>query len=198
VIRILTALVALVLAGCAAQPLPPADDPEQAWADHQGQLQALEQWRIRGRMALSTPDDSWQADLLWSQQQRDFRIQLIAPLGQGSLVLQGSAAGAELRSSAEPEPVRAPDAEALLYRATGWRMPVESLRYWVRGLPAPGGAPQVQLDPQGRLQSLRQFGWQVEFRRYRQVGAWALPDKMFLRRNDLRLRLLIRDWGMAG
>ena len=196
--RLLAVAATLLLVACSMQPTPPVADPERAWAQHRERLQDLEQWRIRGRMALSTPDDSWQADLVWSQQQRDFRIQLIAPLGQGTLVLQGTPAGAELRSSEEPAPVRAADAESLLYRRTGLRMPVESLRYWVRGLPAPGGAPQLKLDPQGRLQSLQQFGWRVDFRRYRQVGDLALPDKVYLSGEGVDLRLVIRDWGTAG
>ena len=196
----LYALAALVvlLSACTTQPVVPPSEVNARWESRQERLHALDRWKLNGRVSLTTPAEAWQADLVWAQRRRHFDIKLIAPLGQGTIALQGGPDGAELRSSKSPQPVRAPDPEALLYQQTGWQMPVDGLRFWVRGLPAPGGKPELKLDGQGRLTRLDQFGWRIEFVRYRDVSGTDLPDKIFLRKEDLSVRMIIRDWGSAG
>lgn len=196
--RIAAALLLALLGACTTQPVVPPDEVRARWDSRQEQLRQLDNWQLNGRISLVTADEAWQADLIWAQQQREFDIKLIAPLGQGTLALRGGPGGAELRSSEAPRPVRAADAEALLYQQTGWRMPVDGLRYWVRGLPAPGGSPDLKLDGQGRLSWLDQYGWRIEFVRYREVTGTDLPDKIFLRKEDLRVRVVIRNWGLAS
>lgn len=196
--RIAVLSLLVLMSACTTQPVVSPGEAQALWHKRQQTLAQLQQWKLNGRISLVTPSEAWQADLLWAQQRQEFDIKLIAPLGQGTLILRGGPGGAELRSSKAPEPVRAPDAEALLYRQTGWHMPVDGLRFWVRGLPAPGGDPQLKLDGRGRLQALDQFGWHVEFVRYRTVTGTDLPDKIFMRKEDLSVRVVIRDWGLAG
>lgn len=196
--HLVIALLLVAVAACSTQPPKPGNQAQARWQSRQAQLLQLDHWNLRGRISLVMPGEAWQADLVWVQQQRQFDIKLIAPLGQGTLALQGDPNGAELRSSQSPQPVRAPDPETLLYQQTGWRMPVDGLRFWVRGLPAPGGDPQLRLDDQGRLAALEQFGWHIEFVRYQDRNGTDLPDKIFLRKEDLSVRVLIRNWESIG
>ena len=54
----------------------------------------------------------------------------------------------------------------LLEQTLGLRLPVTGLRYWVRGLPAPGPTALLQTDAAGRLTRLEQNGWVIEYPSY--------------------------------
>ena len=135
--RLLLAL-ALFSAGCSVAPeRPVAPDAEQAWALHRASLDGLRQWHLTGRIAIQSDGQAWQATLDCSQQRARYTINIIGPLGSGSMRLEGDEAHAVLQSD-DGESVSAMDPELLLLRQTGWRVPVRALRYWVLGLPAPG------------------------------------------------------------
>lgn len=189
-------VAAALLAGCAGVPSrTPAADPERAWAHHEAQLQGVQQWRLTGRLALRTADEGWHASLDWRQQADEYRMRLRAPLGSGSLQLQGDAAWVLLRTSDGEEAVSA-DPEGLLLEQLGWRVPVANLRYWVLGLPAPGTALR-KLDEFGHLARLWQNGWEIEFLDYGRVGGVELPGKVFARRGDAEVRLVVGNWDLA-
>ncbi len=80
------------------------------------------------------------------------------------------------------------------------QFPVSGLRYWIRGIPAPGGnARLLGWNEQGRLHRLEQDGWRVEMRNYRDVGDYRLPGKVFIKRGEedpVDVRLVIRQWGL--
>jgi outer membrane lipoprotein LolB len=208
----IAALLLAMLSGCAAIPeRAPVGDRDAAWAAHARALDPLDAWEIRGRIALRTADDGWQASLLWVRTRDRHDIDLVGPLGSGHVRLRQDAAGAELRDS-DRQVLRDSSAENLLLRATGWQLPVNGLSYWVRGLPAPGTADARTLDEWGRLRTLRQLGWQVEFLGYEQFESIELPNKLFISRADagnrasadaavgndptLEVRLVIDRWSL--
>jgi outer membrane lipoprotein LolB len=80
----------------------------------------------------------------------------------------------------------------------GWTMPVEGMRYWAIGLPAPDSKPErQQLDDQGRLLELSQSGWTIEYRRYQPVGEVELPDKIFMQNHKLNVKLVVERWQLS-
>lgn len=182
----------LLLAGCAATPeLPPVADPSQAWADHQRRLAGVAAWQLGGRIAIRTEDEGWQAGIDWRQQEQAYLIQLTGPLGQGSLRLEGD--GRLVTLSSGEDTLVDEDAEALLYRQMGWRVPLAALRYWALGLPAPGAAEQ-ELNPQGMLARLHQAGWTIEFRDYVHRGELTLPGRLFISNHRAQVRLVVDRW----
>ncbi|MEJ2381479.1 MAG: lipoprotein insertase outer membrane protein LolB [Gammaproteobacteria bacterium] len=196
--RIVAVLLLAALSACSVAPTGPPVDRAKVWAEHERSISRLDRWTIRGRVALSTEDEGWSAALQWQQRGTDYDIRVIAPFGQGSMRLQGGAAGVVLRTSDHPQPVYAANAEALLRSRTGWRMPVTALRYWIRGLPQPAGARTIQLDDRGRLAHLIQGGWSVDFLGYQRVDDYQLPEKIFMKNRDLRIRVVIHDWQLGG
>jgi outer membrane lipoprotein LolB len=193
--------IATLLVGCASLP-PPAGDPARVWQEREQKLAPLTGWELHGRLALRTDSEGWHASLVWVRSGDRHNIDLTGPLGRGHLRLKRSREGAELKDS-ESNVLYADSAEDLLLRATGYRVPLEGLDYWVRGLPTPGATLERELDPWGRLRGLRQDGWDIEFLEYARQGDYELPSKLFLRRElasrgerdgEVEVRLVIERW----
>ena len=198
----------LLLGGCAALPPRTPDETAHAWATRQLRLAPLTNWELRGRIALRSRDEGMQASLHWVRERERQRISLVGPLGSGQVRLTQDASGAELRDT-EKNVRRAPTVRQLLVETTGWDVPLDDMDWWVRGLPAPGAKAEQELDEDGRLKTLTQFGWEVEFLEYGRYGAYELPSKLFARRHEnvpgiglnhmtLEVRVVIERWVLPG
>ncbi len=181
----------LLLAACATR--PPVAPDAAAWRAHREALSALHDWQARGRIAVRAGDEGWSAGFDWRQTGTDYRIRLRGPFGQGALELEGNSRGVWLRRAGRP-PVFTRAPEFLLERETGWRLPVAGLDHWLRGLPDGSADVETRLDDRGRLARLRQRGWEIRYSRYRDVRGLALPDRLELRRDGLRIKVLVDDW----
>lgn len=182
-------LLSVLLAGCAG--IPQAPMTTQAWQLQQARLATLSSWSLQGRVAIHTADDGGNVSLQWHQREEAYELLFQAPLGQGSLRLTGSAAGVMARDD-EGRLAVASDAEALIADMTGWRIPVEHLRYWVLGRVEPQD--DYELDELGRLKQLRRGGWQVEYQRYARFGELFLPTKLKLEHQQVKIRMVVDQW----
>ncbi len=183
--------LSILLGGCARQPLQPID----SWEEHRAQIAALQNWQISGKLGAKLPEDNGSARLRWQQAPEAYRIDLSGPFGQGRMIITGEPGLVRLRQSGEP-PLEAASAEELIRQSTGWRLPVEQLLYWVRGIPAPDSRPRrMEKTPQGLLAELEQNGWQLSYSDYRLVNErWRLPERIVARHRDIRLTLVIYQW----
>ncbi|MDQ7015149.1 MAG: lipoprotein insertase outer membrane protein LolB [Gammaproteobacteria bacterium] len=185
-------LLILLLSGCSIAPkAPPVEDLDAAWAEHQRRLSAIQRWQMEGKLALRSEQQSGSAQLWWRQNRQQFDLRLTPPFGVGKLRIRGDEESVVLYP-ASGSPLRAANAETLLQQAVGWSLPLQSLRYWVLGLPAE--ATEIQLNDQGRLQSLVYQGWQVSFVAYQTFEDVMVPSELLLRYQTLELRLAIHEW----
>jgi len=183
----------LLVSGCAVRPPAVAPADAAVWQAHRATLASLRDWQLQGRVAVQHERRGWNAGFDWRQRHADYRIRLRGPFGQGGIELEGNSDGVWMRQQDKPA-VYARHVEDVLARETGWRLPVLGLVDWLRGLPVEGQPAALTWDAQGRLKTLQQAGWQIDFSRYRQVGDLQLPDKILLRRDRLRVKLLVDDW----
>lgn len=165
----------------------------QAWKEHRQKVEPIESWELQGKLGIRSPGESGSGTLFWLQRNNYYDIRLSGPLGRGATRIQGDSKQTTLEVAGR-EPVSAESAEALLEQQIGWRLPVEQLLWWVRGLPAPDTASRLQLDTHSRLARLSQSGWQVEYSRYQQIGEVELPQRLQISGHDLLLTLVITDW----
>jgi len=181
------ALLALVvlLAGCVTTPPPAGAPPPEV------------QWILHGRLAAHAGDEQWFGNFTWQQRPHGYRIELSGPLGQGAVRLREDADGATLEMASD-EIYRDSDTENLLRRHLGWFLPVNGLRSWIVGEPAPGAVEGLQRDANGRMVELDQDGWRIALDRYRSVDGRELPHRVKLERAELRLRLVIDSWQIGA
>ena len=186
------AIIALMLHACGAGPKRETFTSDQ---DERSQkLRSADHWNIQGRVSIVTGNDGWNGSIRWKQVETHFDIRIVGPLGQGSMWLQGSPGFVELRSSDKKKVITAPDAESLLYQEMGWQMPVSGMRYWVLGIAGPGDVTSRKYNKQGQLEEMVQSGWTIRFRRYRKVGDYQLPDKIFMRNDRFSVKMIIKQW----
>lgn len=193
---LLSSLVVVLISACAREPLLRDHQQWRLWEKHQAQLLSLKDWKIQGRLGLYTPDEAWPGDVLWSQSGQGYDIRIIAPLGAGSMHIYSVEGGVMLEHSSEPVAQFSPDPEALIAQTFGWQLPVTSLRYWMTGIPSPQGAieGELDLDEQGRLNSLRQSGWNIQFSKYKSVSGFELPARVQLEHKELSVKIVVRKW----
>lgn len=190
---IVTTVFVLILTGCGGKNLrAPVTDERNSGRSQI--LSAVSQWKIQGRVSIITDNDGWNGSIRWKQVDSHFDIRIVGPLGQGSMWLQGSPGYVELRSSKDKQSVTANDAEELLYRQMGWKIPVSGLRYWVLGLFAPGQPEQVKYNEQGQLTEFVQSGWTIRLLRYRKMAGQIMPVKIFLHNKRFRLKMIVKQW----
>ena len=207
--RCLLLLVAVALAGCAAAPRLPVADPDARWQERRGELSAMTHWQVKGRLGVRTRERGGSATVIWDRRQEDHRMELYGPFGGGRVRITQDALGAVMVDNKKLR-TAAPTAEELLYLRVGWHVPFDAMTYWISGLPAPDDPAEQTVDEYGRLKTLLQAGWEVNFIDYRRQAAYELPRKIFARAlpgtvhlasadgrdlgDKLEVRLVIKRW----
>jgi len=182
------------LAGCAVQPRLSDLDKSNLWEIRQQELSQIDEWTLKGRIAIQTEKDSWSAGLQWQQHKQDYAIRIVAPLGRGSYELTGNKQGVMLRTN-KNEIFEASTPEVLMQRNLGWQLPVSGLVYWIRGVPQISLEDKnFNLDEQGRINEMNQDGWQIKYHRYDEHDGHQMPSKLFIENDKLKVRIIIKDW----
>jgi len=163
------------------------------WQNHRAAMLAISGWHIKGKIGYRSDADAGSAWLDWRQHQEQFDLHLGGPFGAGTVQLVGDERSAILRQADEPE-ISAHSAADLSVKVLGWRLPVDALVYWIRGIPAPQQShTEAHYTPDGALNRFEQSGWQLKLSRYRDTSAGRLPGKIIATRDSVRFTLLIQD-----
>src|SRR5579885_802174 len=171
---------ALWLAACAGTVRPTApvgtETPavRAAWQAQQTALARLGTFALRGRLA-KTGFGGFSGELSWIQDGSHFEV--------------------NIRTKDGSYQTDAP--EQLMQDKLGWSLPVDGLRYWVLGLPAPGTTPQLRLNSEGLLQSMDQEGWHLDYLEYQTADGYRLPRMFTLSDAQRGFRVVIDQWSLA-
>ncbi|WP_417777797.1 lipoprotein insertase outer membrane protein LolB [Stutzerimonas xanthomarina] len=194
--NLLIPTLTLLLTGCASLgPQESVEGPGNAedWKTHKAHVSEVDGWQISGKIGIQAPQDSGSGTLFWLQRQDYFDIRLSGPLGRGATRLTGRPDAVTLEVAGQGR-FEADSPEALVESQLGWQLPVSHLLYWVRGLPAPDSRSRIALDPNGRLASLQQDGWDVQYLSYTEEDGYPLPNRIKLAGRDLKITLVVKDW----
>jgi len=193
--RFVLAGLLLGLSACAT--LPPAGAPQ--WQEQRAGLLGVQEWELRGRIAVKSAAEGGQAKLLWRQQGDSSRMRVSGPFGVGAYELVW-----------EPELVSLTDAggeRSIEYHGTdaaedfmrdqlGWSFPAGSARYWVLGLPDPSADGQEFFDDSGVLSGIHQHGWDVRYERFGEYDGYSLPNRLSMENGTASLRIVVSKWAV--
>jgi outer membrane lipoprotein LolB len=196
--RIAVIAAAFVAAGwlsaCKTVPsrLPPA--PSEPWEVRRTALQQRDRFDLSGRIAVAAAQEGFNAKLRWKQQGTRSNLALDGPLGVGGVRITSDGHTLNVVNS-RGEQLDSDAARSEIAARLGFEPPLDSLRFWVLGVPDPSRPADEVLDDSQRLATLRQDGWQIDYGTYTNVGGQWLPSRMTLKRDDVRVRLLVDGWG---
>ena len=194
------ALVAalFLLSACSSTRTLPEDQAQRV-SLYQSKIERLSpyrDWELEGRLAVANEKDGGSGMFRWRENGQESHMDFHGALGRGAWVLEAGPGEAEIRL-ADGTVRTAGTVTELVRREVGWKIPVDSLSWWVRGLEAPGKTGKKLLDEEGNLTELKQNGWTIAFDRYRAFGGVSLPVRLTARQADWKIKLAIRNWSLG-
>jgi len=191
-------LAGLVLSSCIAVPTRPPENPAfvRAYQLRFEHLRPLNHWAVDGRIAISNGKDGGSGNLSWLHDDRVTRMSFRGVLGRGAWQIQADTSGARLEL-ASGEVRHASSIAELVRKQIGWKIPVDALSWWIKGLAQPDKWETRTLDEKGRLKSLQQFGWHVDFDKYGEPDSYWLPAKLTARRDNYSVKMIVRKWHLG-
>ena len=197
-VSLVLVLAVVVFAGCTPLRTRTVENPvlAQAYQLRLEQLRALDHWALDGRLAISDGKEGGSGNLSWLNDERITRMSFRGALGKGAWQLQTEAVGARLEL-ANGDVHYASSVAELVLKEVGWKVPVEALTWWIKGLAQPDDWETRALDENGRLKKLRQFGWDVDFASYGESDGYWLPTRLSARRGEYSVKIAVRQWRLG-
>jgi outer membrane lipoprotein LolB len=188
----------LLLAACQSvpQPVAPGVAPAEVvagWPARRSELQSRSQFTTQGRIGVVAGSDGFSGHVRWAQDGPRTTVSLDGPLGVGGVRISDDA-GSLTMTTPSGEALDSQAAHDELVRRMGFEPPLQSLRYWIQGVPDPASPSTEMPGADGYLASLVQAGWTVTFGAYMQTAAGPLPQKVTVERDSVRLRLILDTW----
>jgi len=147
------------------------------------------EFELTARFAARYRDEAATGILAWRHRAEHDEVLLSSPFGQGLARISRDGEAVTLVAG-DDKRYAAADAETLTEQVLGFRLPLRGLADWVRASPATDAPATAEYMQDGRLQSLEQHGWRIEYSSYE----GARPTRLKLSYPGLELRLAISEW----
>lgn len=188
--RLAVPLLLLALAGCRSLPAPGPVAPD---GEVRAALVRLQDWHAVGRVAVRAGNDGFSAGFDWREAGGRGELGVRGPFGAGAARVIRTDAHIRIEAgSAAPVEIDAPfDAlESAFTDRIGFALPIDSLRFWLLGVPEPG------LPSTGAGDHFEQGGWDITISTYTAVPGLpgVLPTRLVLTRASTRIRVLVDRW----
>ena len=184
-------LLALLSLACA--PLSPLlkDNTVGLSALNVQRLLVLEQWRLTGRLSVRGGGRSMLSRLDWQHDELSDLLVVSTSLGgvagkikslQGVLLLTDANGGTRLINHAE--------LEGLL----GYALPLQQLKFWVRGLADPSLPIKGAVRVSNGVREFEQQGWLIKLGRFVSIDGFTLPEKITVVKAGVKIKIVVEEW----
>lgn len=168
--------------------LPPVDLSK---IKHANQIQ---NYNIKGKIAFKTTQQAKSATFYWQQQANTYHITLSTYLGIQLAEIKGTPNHIEI--NADGDNYQSNDPQGLIARQIGWRLPVQHLSDWVKGI---HNGVVINTHDNGlakkvlvRTSSTEE--WTLTYLSYQTIGNLQLPQKIKCQTPTLTVMLQINQW----
>ncbi len=183
----------VMVTGCAVREQRDAG----AWlAEREALFSRHEQWSVSGRMALSDGSRGGSLAFDWQADGANHEVQLRTVAGGRQWRLSFGPSGALLEGSGI-ERMWAMDPDPLVEAAVGWPVPVQSMAWWIRGLPPPDSDAVISYASDGSLTRVESDPWQMDYQRFDAGPEALMPSRLQAVSGDYRVRVVLRDWQLG-
>jgi outer membrane lipoprotein LolB len=187
-----TFILVFFLAGCGTLSKPTVSLNSTI---HQLSLKQQESWLIKGKIGFKSSEKNQSANFRWQQNQQQYQLNLTSVIGTSLLSLKGDKKGVTLTT--DDETYQDSDPSYLIWRVTGWQIPVEKLRLWVKGQHQKND--EVLISGQGWINQLQPMcnnckDWLINYDNYKLVDGIWLPHKVLLQNNNNQLIIRVNKW----
>lgn len=161
------------------------------------QLYQLEDFKLTGKLGFRNSDEAFSVAVNdWTQAADHFQIDLSSTFfGLGAVRLSGTAAWIKVEEAGE-EPIESYHPNETLEQLLGAALPIQRIRYWIRGVPAPQSSASEEKNELGLVKSMTQDGWTIDLDRYQDINGLPLPGRIKILRADTRITLAVASWSI--
>jgi outer membrane lipoprotein LolB len=187
--------MALSLIGCLPQNSKPVRPPATAAAvaKHAASLAAIKSYSLKGKLGVITQKQGFSGGIDWQHAIDADNINVFSPLGGKIANISKTAEGVMLTDQ-KGNSIKAKDAESLTEATLGFKLPLNGLGDWAIGQPINGKEYKATWDESGRLLTLNQEGWDINYENYADNNGVDLPNKIVLKSEKVNLKLIIENW----
>lgn len=198
--KVLSFIFIITLSGCSQFYQSDADTSDQLntviWEEHRNQLEQLTTWTLTGKLAVFIGKERQSANLHWQQTNKNYSIQLTSFIGTRILQITKNNEGVEIIDD-NGEKFVGKDANSLIKSLSpDLDLPISALQQWIKGNPVDAS---YQLNEQQKVRDLlgkdESSGlWAVKYEQYQLYSGYALPRKLELKQNQIRVKISINQW----
>lgn len=188
------------LSGCASKstkPTQPSNNinvkPSVLHKQHMAKISAIRDFSLKGRLGVTKQPKSFSARLAWQHTSTKDNVDIYTPLGGKAANIRKTKDQVTLTDS-KKKTISADNIEALTQKALGFGLPLTGLNDWALGRPSKSLVNAMTWDKDGRISTLQQGGWDIQYKDYQDREGYFLPRKVTLKNPNVSLKLIVDKW----
>jgi outer membrane lipoprotein LolB len=192
--KLITVICVFFIGACATT----NSNAPKEWSHHKEQAIAVKYWNLFGRIAVSTPDESFTANIAWKKHHSGQSINIYNSLGNSYLKLKlinnkkSNNVTLELRDG---KIIKGRTIQEVMGKVVDWPLPIHLLDFWVRGIPvADKKTTNLLFNADGSINQQTYLNWHIDYSRYADFDGQRLPKRLKVTHQDYSLKLSIRKW----
>ncbi len=193
----------LLLSGCSSLDKKSYQEitEHQNQAERNKKLSLLTNWKIKGKMAIISPNDRNSATLNWHYQGNKNRQNLNLTTVLGFQVFNLESVNGMHIIEADGERYQGPDLDKLLASLTDFSLPTQAMTFWLKGLPYLAND-KINYDKKTQLPIVltsyhNEKKWQIKYGGYQQIEQYQLATKFSIKQSELTLKINVHKWDLA-